>query len=373
MQTYVMLIGIDEGSQLPYQITFQFAAPKSSEPDTLTVEAQNLWSAMQIADSFTSRVLTLKHNRVVIVSQAVAEKGMAPIIEMLTWDNSIRRECFLMMTPGKARDFIQSNEGSAEKYPSRHFEFVMDGDTESGAILNSDIHSFYTSLKSPQIQAAMGLVGINEGNWLNSVPNGLEDYDYIAGNIPREGNNKTEIMGMAVFLGDRPVGYLNGSECRCYNILTGKFQSGVMNFSNVSEKPEAELVLMVEKKGPPTVHVRLADGKAYISARIRLKCWVESFDGPENIRDLAHVSRLEERVAGEISREMTHMAQKVQKDMKSDAFGFGDYARANFWTLQEWEDYDWQKAFEEGEIHIDVQIEINPGNKERAYAAKTNH
>jgi spore germination protein KC len=366
MQTYVMLVGVDEGSRLPYQITFQYAAPTSNEPDTLTVEAQNLWSAAQIADSFTSRVLTLKHNRVVIVSQAIAERGMEPVMEMLTWDNSIRRECFLLMTRGKAGDFIKNSESNLEKYPSRHFEFVMDGNTESGAILVSDIHSFYTALKSPHIQAAVGLVGVNDGDKLNSVQEGRGDYDYAAGDIPREGSNKTEIMGMAVFSGDRPAGYLDGGECRQYNILTGKFQSGVMSFTGVSEEPEAELVLMAEKNGLPRVRVQLSEGKADISVSVRLKCWTESFDGPENIRDWEQNSRLEEKVAVEISREMTNLVQKVQKEMKSDVFGFCDYARARFWTVREWEGYDWQKAFENGQIRIDVQVEIDPGNKERA-------
>jgi spore germination protein KC len=370
MQTYIMLVGIDEGVRLPYQITFQYAAPKNNEPDTLTVEAQNLWDAMQIADAFTSRVLNLEHNRVIIVSQAVADRGMEPVIEMLTWDNSIRRECFLLMTLGKARDFIKSNESNVERYPSRHFEFVMDGNTESGMILISDIHSFYTALKSPQAQAAVGLVGVNEGNKLDSGQSGLEDFDYIAGNIPREGRNQTEIMGMAVFLGDRPVGYLSGGECRCYNMITGRFHSGVMSFTNVSENPDAELVLTVEKSGPPSVRVRLEDGKADISVNVRLRCWVESFNGPESFRDPEQTAQIEEKVGGEISREMTNLVQKVQKEMKSDAFGFCDYARANFWTLREWEDYDWQKAFESGQIRINVQTEINPGDKERALTGK---
>jgi hypothetical protein len=124
---------------------------------------------------------------------------------------------------------------------------------------------------------------------------------------------------------------------------------------------------MVRKNGAPKVRVQLADGKVNISVRIQLKCWVEFFNGPENMRDLEETARIEEKVADEISREMTSLVQKVQKEMKSDVFGFCDYARANFWTLREWEDYDWQKAFEDGQIQISVQVEINPESKSRAY------
>jgi spore germination protein KC len=381
MLTYVMLVGIDEGETLPYRLTFQYAMldtpsgrtsttenEKDEEPGTLTVEARNLWSALQISNAFTSRDLTLKHNRAFIISEAVAQRGIAPLMEMLTWDTNIRRECYLLLTPGKAGDFIKSNNANQmEKYPARYFEFLMRGNIETGMSLVSDIHSVYNSLKSSKTQAAMGLVNVNDGRQMDSVDGDAGDFDYFAGKIPREAANQTEIMGMAVFFDDRPVGYLNGGECQYFNLTTGAFKSGMMRFENISKKKEAELVLLVKQPGLPAVRVQLRNGKAYISVKIRLKCLAESFNGPENLGDPQQTAQIEAAVSEKISREMTKMARKVQKEMRSDIFGFCNHARTHFFTLKAWEDYDWQTAFEEGQIEISADVSISLANKQRMF------
>jgi spore germination protein KC len=271
----------------------------------------------------------------------------------------------LLLTPGKARDFVQNNNANhMEKYPARHFEFLMRGSIETGVSLMSDIHSVYNSLKSPKTQAAMGLVNTNDGNQMAAAHRGGE-FDYLAGEIPREAANRTEIMGMAVFFGDRPVGYLNGSECQYYNLITGKFKSGIMRFKDVSEKKGTELVLLIKQPGFSRVCVQFQNGKAQISVKIALECLTESFNGSENLGDPKQTAQIEAVISEEISREMTEMAKKVQKEMKSDIFGFGDHARARFFTMKAWEQYDWQTAFEEGQIQISADVNISPANKQR--------
>jgi spore germination protein KC len=384
MLTYVMLVGIDEGETLPYRLTFQYAMldtpsggtstvenEKDEKPGVLTVEAWNLWSALQISNAFTSRDLTLKHNRAFIISEAAARRGIGPLMEMLTWDTNIRRECYLLLTPGNAGDFIKSNNANhMEKYPARHFEFLMKGNMKTGMSLISDIHSVYNRLKSSKAQAAMGLVNVNDGRQIASVNRDAGDFNYFAGKIPREAANQTETMGMAVFFEDKPVGYLNGGECQYFNLITGAFKSGIMRFENISKKKEAELVLLAKPSGFPTVRVQFQDGKAYISVKIRLKCLAESFDGPENLGDPKETAQIEAVISEKISREMTKMARKVQKEMRSDIFGFCDYARAHFFTLKAWEDHDWQTAFEEGQIQISAAVSIGPANKLRMLERK---
>lgn len=383
---YILVMGIDKGEKNIIKVSFQLAVPQPVEggkaekaTDVITVEAPSLFGAEELANAFVSKHLTMIHNTAVIVSEEIAREGLSKYINPLVRSRELRRTNYLMVTQGKAADFIKQNKNLIfEKYPSRQFDIFMATAYLTGFIPPADIHGFYKGLKSPGRQPITALVGVQKNEEKKStedkkakdgknrttrekIEGGMA---YLPGEIPREGGNKIEIIGQAVFKEDRLVGYLNGKETRYYQMLTGDFRRGVFTFPDPQE-PEKKIIVVEIKKGRnPDIKVKInkdertGEGKGQIKVTLFLEGEILSIQSGRNYEQGKLEKELEKELGDFISQEVTELIHKTQVEYASDIFGFGEYTRAHFWTWQDWFAYSWLDEYSQCQISVQTVFNI---------------
>ena len=378
---YVLLMGFDKGEEELLKVTYQMALPQPVEggeaekaTEIISVEAASVYGALQLVSAFVSKHLTLVHNGVIVVSEELAREGLSKYINPLVRSRDLRRTTFLMVAKGKAGEFIEKNKGLIfEKYPSRQMDIFMKAADITGFIYDSDIHSFYQGLKSPGKQATTALVGVQrakedeapetEGKKHQSYKEKIkEEMAYLPGEIPREGGNKIELIGLAAFKDDKLVGFLDGQETRFYQMLTGDFENGIFSFPEPEEPKDNLIVLEIKKRAHPRIRVKADETKTVIEVDILLEGEFLSIQSGKNYENGELRQNLENYISTFISQEAIRLIKKTQEEYASDIFGFGEYTRGFFWTWQEWVDYDWLAQYPYCEVKVQTFFNVvRPG------------
>ncbi|MBZ4653011.1 MAG: gerBC1 [Peptococcaceae bacterium] len=375
---YILAIGIDKGKENIIQVTFQIALPRAlggggggggggeggKSTEIVSIEASSLFGALQLANAFVSRDLTFIHNKVVVVSEEIAREGLDKYINPLVRSREIRRNNFLLVTKGKARDFLEKNQSILEKNPSRQFELLLQAKNFTGFMPFATIQQYHSSLKTPGRQPITALVGVNEGKEGKEKEKSFvekieREVAYIPGEIPRQGGNKAEVIGLAVFNGGKLVGYLNGAETRFYQMVTGDFQSAIFTFPD-PQKAGDSFVLVVElKKGrSPAIKATFPQGRPVIEVNLILEGEIFSIQSGINYKRGQKEADLQKFLEDYISQEVRKVIAKTQKEFKSDIFGFGERTRTYFWTWKDWENFDWLERYPQAEIKVNTRVEI---------------
>lgn len=369
---YILAMGIDKGKESDLHITFQVASLKGGSAgegggekgsELFTVEAASIFGALQLANAFVSRDLTLMHNRAVIVSADVARDGLSEYINAFVRSREIRRNTFLFITPGQAADVMKNNKPILESNPSRQLELLTGAKKFAGFLVATDIHEMNTALKSPGQEAVAALIGINKGKEAEEKNQGFEEkirqeVSYLPGEIPRQGGNKIDVIGTAVFRGDKLAGYLDGTETRYYQMVRGSFDRAIVTFPDPEEPEKYALELRIKKGRSPGINVSFIDEVPQVEVSIILEAEIVSLDSGIDYetgeKELALERYLEKYITAEISK----VIKKTQEEYKSDIFGFGDYTRKYFLTWQDWQDYGWLERYPEAQISINTSLAI---------------
>lgn len=364
---YILTMGIDKAEGDLIEVTFKIAIPQSEkggEESTVlvSIKAASIFGALQLADSFVSRDLTFIHNRAFIVSQEIAEEGINKYFAPLMRNREIRRNTYFLVAMGKAREFIEKNKSNLEKYPSRQFELLMSTGKITGLIPESNIHDFYIDIKSPGKEPISAVAAVNEAEDKPEMMGRnkaaiINETTYLAGQIPRKGGNKIEIIGTAVFKGDKLVGFLNGTETRYYQMVSGEFVAAFITLPD-PEKENEVLVMHLTKGRSPDIVVKGKGYRPVINVDIVLEGEIMSIESGIQYESGKKEKMLEQYIARMITTGVENVIKKTKEEYKSDIFGFGDYTRANFLTWQDWENSHWLDIYPEAEVKVSTKVEI---------------
>ena len=153
-RSYVVAIGLDLpkginiNKEQAIDVIFQFSNPKlnikgaspsteSEIQDIVTLTAPDIVSARNMANSFVTREISLSHNKVLIVSEELAKKEIFyRILSMVFKDREMRRETNIIVTDGKASEFIAKNNPEMMVRPHRYYQFLLDLAAETGLVQN---------------------------------------------------------------------------------------------------------------------------------------------------------------------------------------------------------------------------------------------
>jgi spore germination protein KC len=378
---YVLVIGIDKGEENIIRVTFQLAIPEPVEggqtekgTEVVSVEAPSIFAAQELIDTFVSKRSTIIHNKAIVVSEDIAREGLSKYINPLVRSRNLRRTNYLLVTQGKAHDFIMENVNLIfERYPSRQFDIFMTSTYMTGLIPNADVHKFYEALNSPGRQPIAALVGVENKNKEQEGEQQAQDKEketknekekveegmaYVPGEIPREGGNKIEMIGTAVFHDDRLVGFLNGKETRYYQMVTGGFGRGNFTFPDPDPVEGGSNIINIEIMKGRSPEIKVDPAQEKIKLRLFLEGEILSIQSGENYERGALKRQLEDYVSNHITKELMRLIRKTQDEYKSDIFGFGEFTRIDFWTWRDWVNYEWLSKYPQYQVSVETFFHV---------------
>lgn len=395
---FVTAVGIDRSKQNKenYDFTFQIAKPTqisggASEEggkggdiiQNITVEAPTVYAGIETANFIMSKTLSLSHIKLFVFSEEISREGIADLTETMSRSEEIRPNVYLAVAKESAKEYLESVKPSAEINPAKYYQAKFDKES-FGGIPKSTNNEFYFYQKTDEKNIVLPIAAViktpdkneqsnNQSSDSKGGQSGLEkpkenedqknapmnetpfEYkikNYTAGQVAISEENESELMGMAIFSGDKMVGEMGSSETLMYNIITNRFKYGYVTFK--SSKTEIPITILLQR----TKKTKIDYDKETETAHITLFLDGEFVSLPSDYITEKDTKAFEEEIETAICESFEMFMKRLQTEFNSDIVGIGSSAKGEFLTFDEFKKYNWTEKFPQINIKFNTDFVI---------------
>ncbi len=382
-QVYAIMVGIDKGVENKIRMTVQFPTYKgggsggspgaggggggkeekeSGQVDgtiVTTVECSTVLEGINLLSTSTTRHISLVHCKGIIFSEELAYQGINYYMSDFARFRETRRIASIGVCRGKAEDYIMENKTPIGENISKSIELAFAQSESSG--LFPKVTRFYKDTISPYSQPYALYVGLNNFKNLKKEINGepplKTEEQFYPGEVPKKGDIKQEMVGTAVFNGDKLAGTLNADETRYFMMVINQFKHGILTVED-KKYPGMAIPFDLRPGRKPDIKVRFDKSTPVIDIKLNIEADIVGIQSGMHYESIDKINELNELLKGSIKDGVTKTIEKVQKQMGTDIFGFGYYAAGKFLTIDDFEKYNWLSHFIDAKININVNTNI---------------
>lgn len=301
----------------------------------ITVVGHSMDDAFMNLQQQVSSELFFGHLRIIVVSEAIAKKGMENINDYFRRNSEVRRMAWLMVSKGKALSLMTAAP-KLERIPTLYLMSTLDNSIKMG--------------KFPK-----DYIGIY---WSNSSKKGQEGFlPYV---VLKDEQN-VEIQGLAYFRGERMVGVTKPFEVAGYLGIRGVNPAGYRAVVMLNDDDPNSTVMTNVTHRRSVIKLRLKDGVPHFDIFIELEANLEEKMSEEfEINNPDIIAKIE-RVQSDASVKFYQNIIKKTQSKGSDIFGFGEHVRAKipkYWNQNVKTKEAWQEKYKEVTFNIDVIVKI---------------
>lgn len=367
---YVIALGIDVGENEKFKVTFQFttglANPETGSTEKSpsivnSVEANSIDSAIAIMNAYMARELNFSHCRVLVFSEEVATNGLSNEIYTLANDTELRPSANIIVSKNNAKDYIENSEPILENLITKYYEIFPNSSKYTGYVYNATLGDFFNQLVSNTGEPIAILGGVNANSQNASTSsNSSEVSDIKSTDNSISAGRGSENIGVAVFKDDKLVGELSALETLCLSIIRGNVNSFLVSVNDPNGE-EDNIDLMLYLHEGRNINVDIVNNTPYITIDLKLTGRIYSMKEGLNYLDSSILDSLSEEANNYLKDILTTYLYKTSTEFKSDINGLGKYCLANFLTLSEFENFDWQESYSSSTFNVSVNTEIQSG------------
>jgi len=351
------VIGFDLDSESGlYKMYVQFANPlgggrqqqnggggQSKAPIWVTeAEGDTIYEAFKNLELISTRRLLLSDLKVILFSEKLARKGIAPVLDFIDREQQTRLIARTFVVQGDLRRLLEAEypmEQEGGEALSKHF-FSVSRETSFIPEIDS-IRELLRHLSLPGLEASLPRVIVLEDDSDNKKP---------AGKL-----NPGRISGSAVFRGDKLVGFLEEKETAGYRWLKGKVRRHYLILKCPGDEEKLITVAVSESstKLIPEINGDEVRFKALITAKGNIQDYT-CFDLPS---DKEFLDSLNRRMAAVIRNEIIAGLEKA-RELEADILGLGNIiyrTRNKDWKILE---DKWQDVFPNVKVDIEVKAVV---------------
>ncbi len=345
----VLALGIDEApsGKQGMQVTVQVVLPQNVASEskgtaggtpvtTFTETGDTLFEAIRKMSARTSRRLFFSHTQLLVIGESIARKGIYPLVDLIERNPDIRTDISVVLTRSiKAQQLLQMTT-QMENIPTNQFHEALDVNANAyGTIFPVYVKDITRLRGTGQEQAVLPSIRIDGNPAVGRTSDNINQIP--AAEVP-------VLSTMAVFREGKLIGYLKPRESRGLSWLEGKVKSSVVKLAC----PQAEGFLSVEVQNS---HVNYKvkhsnEGDPIVHADLRLVGSIQEILCPGlDVLDESVLDHVGELACQAIEIETGAAINRIQRQMKSDALGWGKeiYLHAG----QTWKrmEHDWPNLF----------------------------
>ncbi|WP_338451183.1 Ger(x)C family spore germination protein [Niallia oryzisoli] len=353
-----MAIGmaVDVGENSLYKITIEAINPAELNEQTasgnapsvvFTLEGNTMAEIAHKMNIGFSKALIYSHMKTVIISKAIAEKGMLEFIDFLERNREIRDDFnFIMVDEGKAADVLKVlytiQKSSSLKLTRQLKTGAQLWGSDPDIRLTDFINAFTSSGRQP-IMAAVHISGDpKKGASMDNLKKSELD-------------SVVEIHSLAMFRNEKLVGTLPVEETRDYLWTQNKIKTTIVSVPCGNDNYLALRLIHSRTK----IKADIQNGKPHIQLSIRAEGYLNgNFCGPYPLNESSTYLEFEKRAEDYLKERISHLINIVQKDYGVDIFGFGeDLERQNPKKYKEFQK-NWDEAFQQAQIDVETDVKI---------------
>ncbi|MDN4073033.1 Ger(x)C family spore germination protein [Fictibacillus terranigra] len=275
----------------------------------------------QILQSRSPKPLYIGRTTVVLYSKTLAEHGILSLINTLQRDPELGRDLTLAVVDGKVEPLLSFHYPWAE-VTTKYMEQLLE-QNELQNIPKTNIHDFLFRYYGKGADPFMPLL--------------------------KKKGNEIKIKGMALFKGDRYVGYIPYRKSFIMKLLFENFKSGIYEF-----KLKKENHVAIENLASKVDYdVQYRGNQPHITINVNLQGKISEFQSTELIGNQL-IKSVEKQADRTITREAKNLVHTFQ-DLNVDPLGLGHKVNN---VTPHFNFSRWNKAYADVPIDINVKIKV---------------
>lgn len=366
---YVLAIAIDSSDTNKLEVSFQFSTPVSAEssssekptPIINTVTASSLSNAINLVNGYLGKQINMSHCKVIIFSEDLAFEGISDEIYTLINDTQVRPSCNIIVSKCSAKYYLQQTKPELEHLISKYYEIFASSSKYTGYMPDATIGNFFNSLICKTCEPYAILGGVNEGSPNNSEEvDSQKDYTIKANESYITGENGAENIGVAVFKGSQLVGELNALETIAFLNIRNDIDRFLISVPD-PQNNNNYLDIYMSPTRATDIKIDTSNQTPYIKVKCEFSGRIYSMS--ENSKYLS--SEVLDSISNSCNSYLESMFSdylyKTSKDFNSDINGMGKDALKNFFTITQYEDYNWPENYKNAFFDVEVNTSVKSG------------
>jgi spore germination protein KC len=347
--------GIDK-TEKGYLITEQVINPRaiastkmtSESPVFLfTKEGENLDEIIRSFSTQTSRTIYNAHLRMVVFGEEVARDGIQNILDYFIRNYQYRTDFYFVVAKNTTANEVLSVLTPLESIPGIDLYNSLKESEENWAPTKSIrivelVNSILADGKNPVITG----VEVTKGENISNSTDALKASNEI---------KKTIFTGMGAFKKDKLAGWLDEDESKGYNYIIGNVKRTV-GYANYGDKVKVANEVINAKS---VMKASIEKGRPVVNVEIDIKQNVGAVEGEFDVSREENIKIINETSEKKIKSICEKTVRKVQNELKTDIFGFGEAIHRKYPKLWEKMKDNWNNEFPDLAVNITVRVKTN--------------
>lgn len=350
----------DVGKTQKYRIIIEILNPMTStsqssagtsKPSLIKItEGMSHAEATRNATETLARRIYGANNKIRFFSEQFAQNHMKEILDFFLRDHLTDERPLMVVVKGNedALKLYDAHLGLFKTVGVYAESLLRTRDKKNAySVLNTtlDFMKDYTSEGKQPVMAVVELVP-NDAKLPSekeSNPSASGGFDYLI-----------KFEGLAVFKEDKLVGYLDKYQARAYNFLVNEIKYCYIDIPVVGG-----LFTVMTNKSKTKIKTSFDKGKVTIDVKVKSPLRISQNQTDLNVSEYKTVKMLENAYNIEMENEIMNAILKVQKEYKSDIFGFGNSFHSQ--NPKEWKNIKdkWDdEYFANAKIKVSVEADI---------------
>lgn len=353
----VMALGIDldrEGYAVSAQVmnssevgSQQRSSMGSSPAITYKTVGKTVPDALQRMLEVTPRMLYLSHVRVLVFGEEMARKGVSDALDFISRNRQLRTDFYLLVAKGmKAEDILQVVTPFEHIPANSLYSSILVSNKKSAAMGKVTLRQFITEMDRSGSNPILSGVEIQ----------GPRQTGRELDNMKRiKPNTILKHAGLAVFVKDRLVGWLEESGSKSVNYVLNKVEMTVGNVPC----PEGGVVGVEIADSKSAIDVKLApDGRPEFGIRLKLEANINAMQCNLDLSKPSNLEEIEDKLARTLTTNVEHNIQEVQRKYGADIFGLGEALHREYPKV--WNKYrgHWEDSFRTMKVRVHSEVKI---------------
>jgi spore germination protein KC len=347
-------LGIDK-SDKGYSVTYQILNPKAIESNKsanespfflYTESGKDLFEIFRKVTTISPRKIYNSHLRMIVFSEEIAKEGIQSLLDFFLRDHEFRTDFYFIVAKGStANEVLKTitpleSVSGLEMYNSLETSEKAWAPTKAVKIIEL-VNSLIADGKNP-VLSSVELVKKNEKS---------DSIDALKQSVV----SKLKISGLCAFKKDKLVGCMSEDESKGYNYIT----NNVKNTVGYVQLDEQNKITVEVIKSKSKTKAYMLKGKPAINVEVNLTVNIAAQTGTFDVsteENTEKICRLSEEKIGKICKTTI---KRVQEDLGSDIFGFGEEIHRTYPKLWKKLKDDWNNKFAKLPTSVTVHIKVN--------------
>lgn len=338
----VMGLAVDKGSdEHQFLVTAEIINPKGGreekKQESVTIEAtgDTIFDAIRQLTSLAGRKMYWSHAKVAIVSREIAATDILPLLDWVSRDQQARGDMWLLVSEGATAGEILKSKPKLESSISMQLDTVFRSQKYLTGFPSKRMYQFIDDMGSGTINPVLSAIKL----------------------LKQNNEMSPTVLDTVVFKKDKMVGLLDHEESKALLFVQNSIKDGLYKIENVGDKKTSITLEILGSK--TTVKPIYSNGKIVMKIDIKPRVSISEISTTKDVLEPEGVELIKGIANKKLESDSKNLIEKVQKEYKSDIFGFGKKVKDKYPELWRKIEKNWDETFEkiEAQVSVDFQIE----------------